>query len=150
MKFNIYKITGGQDIYVGSTELELHTRFMKHIRDYSRWKKGLMNWVSAFDIFEKVGVENCIIELLEECVCETIAEGRRKEGEYQRTIDCVNKRIERTRREYREDCKEKINQAQRDWRLNNKDKVEYRNNKVKCECGKEISLRNIARHIKTH
>ena len=47
-----------------------------------------------FDLFDWFGIENCKIELVENYPCCSKDELRKREGEYIRAIDCVNKRIE--------------------------------------------------------
>ena len=64
--------------------------------------------VSCYDIFDEYGIENCTIELVEYFSCETKDELFRREGEYIRNNDCVNKIIAgRTKQEYNAETKEK-------------------------------------------
>lgn len=64
----IYKIIceGIEECYVGSTGQELTERLYHHVWDYEAWKRGKKNYVSSFVMFEKYGVENCKIVLIEE------------------------------------------------------------------------------------
>ena len=74
----IYKIEsinateGDPDIYIGSTtKFYLSERMVLHRRDYDQWKNGIIKVgkITSFDIFDKFGVENCRIVLLETFPC---------------------------------------------------------------------------------
>ena len=97
------------DIYIGSTtHTRLCERMTKHRYDYKKWKQGSNSKITVFDIFDKYGLENCKILLLENFSCDTRDELQAKEGHYIRTLKCVNRITNgRTREEYREDNKEK-------------------------------------------
>jgi hypothetical protein len=61
-------------------------------------------------------------------------EAKKKEGDYIKNNECVNVRIEnRTKKEYKDDHKEKITEYQKQYRADNKDKIEqyYNDNKDK-------------------
>ena len=108
----VYKIwsTKGDKIYIGSTTKDLLCqRMSSHRKEYRKWKKTQTQFTASFLLFEEYGVENCLIELLEAKECISKDELRQLEGKYIRELTCVNKRIEgRTRKEYREDHKERI------------------------------------------
>ena len=77
--------------------------------------------LSCYDIFDEYGIENCTIELVEYFSCETKDELFRREGEYIRNNDCVNKIIAgRTKQEYNAETKEKKRET---------DKLYYEKNK---------------------
>jgi hypothetical protein len=135
----IYKIecVNGEDrdIYIGSTAKQyLSQRMEKHRTSYKLWKEGKSSYVSAYDLFDKFGVENCSILLIEVCPCDLKDELRAREGFHIKNVECVNKRIEnRTQKEWREDNKEIIKQKKHDYHLNNREKLneiskDYRNN----------------------
>ena len=44
-------------------------------------------------MFDKFGIENCKIELVENYVCSSIAELHKREGYYIKNNDCINKNI---------------------------------------------------------
>ena len=95
-KTKIYKIWSphGDDIYIGSTTKDLLSQRMAiHRSQYKAWiKKGVKKgYVSSFALFEMYGIENCYIELLESYVCHNIEERRKTEGEYIRSLTCINK-----------------------------------------------------------
>ena len=79
--------------YIGSTYDTLSSRMTKHRCDYRRFKKGEYHYVSVFDLFDKYGLENCKIELIEHYPCENIDEQRKREGYHIQNEDCINKRV---------------------------------------------------------
>ena len=116
----IYKIEclkdGCTDIYIGSTTKEyLSQRMDTHRSDYNRHKKGIRkNRATSYDIFDKYGIENCTITLLELVNAQNKDELLSRESHYIKTLDCVNKRIpKQTREEYINTNKEKIKQCQK-------------------------------------
>jgi hypothetical protein len=106
----VYKIEpiGGGDIYIGSTtKPRLSQRMTGHRSSYKLWKNGKSNKVTSFDVFDKYGIENCQIVLLESVNAKTRDELTARERHYIKTSECVNKQIAgRTQTEYREDNKE--------------------------------------------
>ena len=128
----IYKIVDSNEemVYVGSTVDTLSRRMVGHRREY----KLRRNNYSVFAIFDKYGVENCKILLLELCPCDTKDELTRREGEVIKANNCINKRVEgRTRKAYRQDHKEqakayylanrdKRNEQAKAYQLANRDK----------------------------
>ena len=74
----IYKITNlvNGKKYIGQTSLSIQERFKQHIHDAS---KKYYNHRPLYDAFNKYGIENFIIEELEEC---NIKEVNQKEIEY--------------------------------------------------------------------
>jgi hypothetical protein len=105
----IYQVycLGQTEIYIGSTsQPALSTRLGRHKTDYNTWKKTGKNKVTLYNMFDKYGVENCIIELIELWSCDSKLELRAREGHHQRLhLDTiVNKRIEcRTIAEWKQD-----------------------------------------------
>ena len=115
-KSKIYMISDKSytERYIGSTVETLSARMAKHRNHYRHYKNGLERPISAFLIFDKFGIENCVIELIQEVPCETKEQLRRIEGEYIRKMECVNKRIEcRTDKEYYNDNRIKILSSQK-------------------------------------
>ena len=77
--------------YVGSTTKQyLSQRMDKHRSGYKQWKKNEKNFVSSFTLFEKYGIENCYIELLELCPCKSIEELLKSERFWFDKLNCVN------------------------------------------------------------
>ena len=127
----IYKLWSpeGDDIYIGSTTISLSRRKAKH--------KSQNN--TSKILFEKY--TDVRIELLEEYPCDNKEQLLKKEGEYIRNNNCVNRCIAGTTRKeqnknYYENNKEKINE-------NNKEQI-------LCECGRTVRLGDKSRHLKTN
>ena len=155
-KTKIYKIwsPNTEKVYVGATTQTLAQRMGKHRRTIDTKSKIIIDLGDAR------------IELLQEFPCNSKMESDKKEGEYIRSLNCVNKVISgRTDKEYRIDNKEKIaNNKQQYYNTNkdiirdkhanyrienidkiNKQKDEYRNNnreKIR-EADKAFRLANI-------
>tara|TARA_R110000823_G_scaffold247928_1_gene371625 strand:+ start:27 stop:677 length:651 start_codon:yes stop_codon:yes gene_type:complete len=108
------------DVYYGSTTVTLARR-MTHHRTVKKCSSKLL--------FDKYGVENCFIELVEKYPCDTKDELTKKEGEYIRANKCVNKAIPgRTKKEYYDDNSNKILEKMKQYYIENVDKrLEYRN-----------------------
>ena len=108
---------GEGDVYYGSTVDTLARRMSKH-RHQPLCKI----------LFDKYGIENCFIELVEEYPCETREQLTKKEGEYIRANKCINKRIEgRTQKEWLRDNSDKVKQTYKEYRIDNKDKYKEYN-----------------------
>ena len=105
------------DVYYGSTTDTLARRMSSH--RYQSCCKIL---------FDKYGVKNCFIELVEEYPCETKEQLNKKEGEYIRNHKCVNKLIAgRTGEEWYTDNKSKISEQKKEYYIENVDKLkEYK------------------------
>jgi hypothetical protein len=119
----IYKIEPNceheeEEIYIGSTTKQyLSQRMEKHRSSYKYWKEGKCGKTNSFILFEKYGVENCNIILLEYINAQSKDELTAKEAEYIKNYKCINKflpfRTNEERKEYikeyYEDNKNKIN-----------------------------------------
>ena len=108
-KGKIYKIeclSGDADeIYIGSTTKQfLSQRITKHREDYKIWLENKKTkYLTSYIIFEKYGLENCVITLIENVNATTLNELQAREAYYIRHLTCVNKNIPgRTRKEYNE------------------------------------------------
>ena len=121
----IYKLWSpeGDDIYIGSTTQDLSRRKAKHKHQNDVCKSTIL--------YEKY--TDVRIELLEECPCDNREQLVKKEGEYIRNNNCVNKCIAgRTNKESAKIYYEKV-----------KDKT------IVCECGRTIKLNDKARHCRS-
>jgi len=142
-----------KEAYIGSTVQSLEYRLATH--------------KNCIDCCSKQIIErgNYYIELLETYPCETKYELRRKEGEYQRTMECINinvagrthkewyedsknnEKIINNRLEYRKTHREDKNKVQKVYRLENAEKIKkYKNAEITCECGVKSKRQNISRH----
>ena len=113
----IYKIwsPNTEQVYVGATVQTLSKRMTEHRKPTST--------TSSSKIIIDLG--DAKIELIEEFPCNNKMESDKKEGEYIRKLDCVNKQIAgRTLKEYRFDNKEKRNDEAKVYYINNKVKVD--------------------------
>lgn len=114
-KGKIYKIEplNGEegDIYIGSTTKEyLSQRMDTHRSNYKRFLNDkTTNVTTSHKIFNKYGIENCKIVLLELVNVNSNDELLARETHYIKLLKCVNKNIPlRTPKEYYEDNKDKI------------------------------------------
>ena len=106
--------------YYGSTTQPLSKRMDNHRMSYKLFKEGKGCSLSAYDIFDAHGVDNCKIELVEECPCESREQLRKREGFYIRNNECVNKRIAgQTVPEWRSANRDHVRQKQAEWRSAN-------------------------------
>jgi hypothetical protein len=130
--YKIEPISGGEDgdVYIGSTTKQyLSQRMSNHRSSYKRWKTGkLKTNFTSFNLFEKYGVENCQIVLLEVVNVKTKDELIAREGFYIRALNCVNRIIpDRTQKEYKQnyhaDNKEKMNAISKNYYDNNKEEI---------------------------
>jgi adenylate kinase family enzyme len=131
------------DVYYGSTTVTLSRRMSEH-RNSKRCKI----------LFDKYGVENCFIELVEEYPCETKEQLNRKEGEYIRANKCINKNIAgRTQKEWLRDNSDKMKQVYKEYRIDNKDKYKdyYAENRDKIlEQQKQYKIDNLDKISERH
>ena len=153
-KGKIYKITdvGYTECYIGSTcDKLLSQRFSRHKEQFKRYGLGKANWSYSFALFEKFGIGNCKIELIEEYPCENRHQLNKREGMHIRETNCVNKQIAgRTKADYKAEFRE--------WYLN-RNKMRYQNNReeileksketIVCECGSIVRKDGLQRHYKT-
>ena len=124
----IYKIwsPNTEQVYIGATVQSLSMRMAEHRKPSNNTRSKII-----------IDLGDARIELLKEFPCNNKMESDKKEGEYIRELNCVNKQIAgRTLNEYRIDNKDKLNDEAKVYYINNKVKVdEYKkqynkNNKV--------------------
>ena len=153
------------DIYIGSTTKQyLSQRMVKHRKEYKMWKKDNPNVskTMCFNLFNKYGLENCQIVLIECVNANTYDELQARKHYYIKLFECVNKccpilnheeKLER-KKEYYKDNKTIINEKSKEYYLDHKEQVkeynkEYNNKKYTCICGTVCSLKNKTPHLKT-
>lgn len=141
-KIYMIEAIGGSDVgdvYIGSTTKKyLSQRLDSHRHDYNGWKLGCRNYtkISSFEIFDKYGIENCHIVLLELCPCDSVDELRAVESKHIRATQCINKNISgRTKQQYRLENKEAYSEKMKE--------------RVVCVCGANLSNATLTRHLKT-
>jgi hypothetical protein len=163
IKYNqskIYKIwsTEGPDIYIGATtKLYLSQRMSAHRKDYDYWKLGKIKTnYTSFILFDKYGIDNCFIELIEAKPCLSSDELHSLEGGYIRKLECVNKNIAgRSPKESQLNWKinnpEKIKNFNKNYRETHQDQIRNHNNfKNNCECGGSFTNINKACHLRSN
>lgn len=123
-------------VYYGSTTQTLSQRLSRHITQYNYYKCKPKNYCYAFLIIE---CEDYKIELIEEYPCNNKQQLCKKEGEYIKANECVNRNIAgRTNKEYHKDNKEKYDKIRnqdinkeyiKNYRVNHKqERNEYQKN----------------------
>ena len=81
------------DIYIGSTtKLYLCQRMDEHRSKYKQWKNNKFHKIQVFEIFDKFGVSNCQIVLIETVNTESKDELLAREKHYIKSVKCVNKK----------------------------------------------------------
>lgn len=125
-KGKIYSIRSHQtdDIYIGSTINTLPKRIYHHKFKYKLWIDDNVN-NSYYTSFQLIQYDDCYIELIENFPCNCKNELERQEGIHIRNINnCINKIVVgRTRKEYREDNKEKIIEDKKEYYSKNKEQI---------------------------
>jgi hypothetical protein len=137
-KIYVIRSPSTDKIYIGSTiEKYLSNRLGGHNAHYKRYLTGKHHNITSFKII-KLG--DAYIELLELFPCNNKLELCKREGELirQHKNNCVNRIIEgRSKKEYRQDNKEKIKEQQKQYQQDNKEKIKEKN-KQHYENNKEI------------
>lgn len=111
------------EIYIGSTTKKyLSQRMDTHRNNYKSYKDGKRpSKVYSFILFDKYGIEQCDIILLETVNANTKDELYAREKYYITTMKCVNKNIPlRTKKEWTEDNIDKVKQHKNQWYEDNK------------------------------
>ena len=162
------------EVYYGSTCQILCKRMDGHRGDYKSWKAGKRDKTSSYELFEKYGVENCKIYLVELYPCETKEELFAREGYYIKNNMCVNKYvagnqlavgIKEYHQIYRDQHKDKNIEYCKIYRENNKQKLkdkrtiyvaknidkikEYSQTKNVCSCGGKYTNHDRPKHYRT-
>ena len=115
-------------------------------------KTGAKN-VTVFQLFDKYGIDNCRIVLVELCPCDTKDELLKREAYHINEMECVNKcrpcitKQEKAdyRKQYMSDHKEEIKKYKREYNIkNNKHAI-----KNICACGSTYNKQKLSRHEKT-
>ncbi len=145
-KSKIYKITDANytEFYYGSTIQALSMRLAGHKYDYKRGHKCTVN-----DIFEKYGIDNCKIELVEIFCCGSKEEMMKKEGEYLQNNICVNKNkagidtknnMPEYHRKWAEENKDAIKERKKAYYLANKEMIDERNRNYRLKYKNNINI----------
>lgn len=120
----IYKIWSPSTdmVYIGSTTQRLSKRLYGHVKNYKQYVNGKCRFTRSFKIIE---LGNYRIDLVEKIDCTDRIELLRAEGKViLNTKNCVNKQVAgRTKKEWRQEHKQKIAEQNAVWYQNNKEKV---------------------------
>ena len=155
MEGKIYKIIDNtnNNIYIGSTTLDLNERLNNHKKSYTQYKKNNKYYTTAYEIIKN---NNYKIELLLECKINDIKELRKIEGDMIKKNQCINKRIEGSTREeslkrHQEKFRDRILERSKNYYYNNIEELkQYKNVKFICQCGGKYTRTNKATHLKTN
>jgi ribosome-interacting GTPase 1 len=135
------------DIYIGSTTKPLKRRMSEHRSSYKKWKECKYKFNTVYNIFDKYGIENCNIVLIEDVNANCRQEIFAREQYYIKLLSCVNKCIPgRTVKEHYKDNKEKHLAMMKVYREANKEKIKQQQYKV-CIC--EICAYTYTHHHKS-
>jgi hypothetical protein len=140
------------DIYIRSTTKQyLSQRMENHRSKYKLWKKGKGTKYMCYELFNKYGIENCQILLIENVHANSEDELVSREGYYIRNMKCINKNIpDRTKKEYYINNKEIIKEYKHKYYINNKEIIKEKQSKKHfCECGIHYTENNKSNHFKT-
>ena len=134
-------------IYIGSTTQALSQRLASHLRDKKNY--NIDNTKKYYTSYLILDCEDYKIELLEEYACNNKTQLLKKEGEYIKNNECVNKQIAgRTLQEYRLDNADKRNNYNKQYNIDNADKIkQYRldNAEYYKEYNKQYHINNRAK-----
>ena len=157
----IYKIEnlGGDMCYIGSTTKDyLSKRMVEHRAMYKRFQniEGA-NHISVFNIFDKYGIDNSRIVLVELCPCETKDQLLKREAYHIHEMECVHKVVPlRTDKQYYQDNKEKIKLKTLQYYKDNKEasiikmKQYYEDNKEEIQLYKKKYYEDHKEDIRKH
>jgi len=159
------------DVYYGSSTIT--HRLLNHKVHYRNWKDGIKTHLTSFNLFDKYGVDNCILEVIENVMYNDITELRERERYYIDNFQCINiQKPNRSKKQYAIDRKDYLKEKAKENRIKNEvaikqrkklyndtHKEEYKEyalknkakweQKINCECGATHSWRNAATHKKT-
>jgi len=133
-KGKIYKLWSPSKnlVYYGSTIETLSSRLSKHKYSYKTYNNDKKKYCTSYLILE---CEDYKIELVEEYPCNNKDQLFKKEGEYIKANECINKNVSgRTKQEWTDENKEKVDEYKKKYIEENIDKVK--------ECKKNYEEKN--------
>ena len=122
--YKIYSDAENSEVYYGSTIQAIHDRMSGHRCGYRAYLKGEGGYCYSYILFDKYGLKNVKIELIENYSCNDKSTLLKREGEFIRLNECINKNIAgRSRNEgskiYYQNNREKKLEYDKKWRENN-------------------------------
>jgi len=114
------------DCYYGSTINPILQRYSQHRASYKQFKQGNVKYRNntVYSLFDQYGVNNCMIELVEDYPCENEIDLRIREASYILNNPCVNKHIpNRSRKEYYEANRDSILSSKQEYYKANKETI---------------------------
>jgi hypothetical protein len=154
-KGKIYKIVATTNEehkpYVGSTiQKLLSQRFSSHRHKYKLWKEGKYNKTSSFELFEKFGIDNCQIILIENYPCNSNDELFSRERYWFDKLNVCNKyRPKLSEKEIDNRTREIYQKAKQKDPNHCKTIYSMVSHKVTCDCGKTMTKASLLRHQKS-
>ncbi len=146
-KGQIYKLISknSNDVYIGSTTQTLNARYNEHTSDYRKYQKDKGYYMTSYNVLDK---GDCEMVLLEKYPTENRKDLHEREKFWIKSLKCVNKYIPgRTAKEYRQDNAVKIRAYDRKrWPKRAEKENARKKEKVKCECGIELTRGCLPRH----
>jgi len=136
--------------YVGSScKRLLSQRMNQHRQDFNKWKRNpeKYDFLSSFTLFEKFGIENCFIELIELFPCKCNDELRKKEREHIEKIKCVN--INRPIITEEEEIERVKEYGKKHYELHKDELLEKRKETYECLCGSICRKSDKSQHEKS-
>ena len=135
--------------YVGSTIQTLAQRMTAHRANYNKWLKGKCGACSIFYEFQKYGVEQFHIELVEDYPCEREEQLYSRENFFIRQEDCVNKQLAFTTpeekkancKQYDQEHKEERIARSKKYNQEHKEEIKQRNLKYRLEHNEELTIK---------
>ena len=118
------------EVYIGSTTNRyLCERMASHRRNYKRYLNGKSNFVSIYLLFNKYGVENFDIFLVEEINVNSKEELHSHEGRHIRTSKNINYNLKGVNKDNKnfKDHKTRLSEYKKLFLLENKDKATNEN-----------------------
>jgi hypothetical protein len=176
MKGVVYKITGGDEVYVGSTIQPLSVRWSEHLCYYEKYKEGKRGKCMSYELFDRYEIDNCKMEVLEEWEGEDRTELLFLEKKWINELDCINKKcpiwtleekkeyqalwrrcnpdkVKKQKEKYiathEQQVKETSRRYEKEKRKRSEEHKQRMKEKYKCACGGQFTHQNKAVHSKT-
>lgn len=151
MKYIMYRISINNYNYIGHTTnftQRKNSHKSRCINDNNKYH----NFILYKTIREQGGWDCCEMVPIEEYECDTIIQARIREEQLriQYNAEMNARKAYADKNEYVREHKEENKTRCKNWYIDNRDKaVQYKSEKVVCQCGAIIARGGISKHIKT-